>query len=284
MKKAILVLGATGMLGKPATHALLKKGHRVRVLTRRAEKARRLFGDAVDVFEGDARDKADIQAGLDGCQAAHINLTPASELQAVQHLFEFGAETELERVTYVSATTAFEQNRWFDMIDIKLRCESTLRECGIPYVIFCPTWVMETLKNFVHGDRAVVITGRNPPPLHFFAASDFGRILADSYDDQRALGKKLFVHGPQAFTLPEALNLYLSSNYPNLKIIRFTLRQAKIFAWITKRKRLQEALQLIDYFDHVREMGDPGETNDLFGAPATTLEEWIKKQKDQPYG
>ena len=41
----ILVIGATGLLGKPVVERLTNAGHTVRVLTRSAEKAREVFGD-----------------------------------------------------------------------------------------------------------------------------------------------------------------------------------------------------------------------------------------------
>jgi uncharacterized protein YbjT (DUF2867 family) len=106
---------------------------------------------------------------------------------------------------------ACEENRWFELIDVKMRTEDILRRSGIAHTVFCPTWAMETLHNFVKGDRAVVIIGKNPPALHFFATADFGRIVAASYDDDRALGKRLFIHGPEGITLPDALDRKCSS-------------------------------------------------------------------------
>jgi uncharacterized protein YbjT (DUF2867 family) len=113
MSRRILVLGGTGMLGRPVVHCLTDKGHAVRILTRSAEKTRNLFGDTVDIVEGTATNRDDIRAALTGCDAAHINLTPASEFAATRNVLEL-AKDQLERITYVSATTLSEENRWFD--------------------------------------------------------------------------------------------------------------------------------------------------------------------------
>jgi hypothetical protein len=39
--------------------------------------------------------------------------------------------------------------------------------------------------------------------------------------------------------------------------------------------------RLIAFFDRVGELGDPAEANALFGAPSTTLSEWIDSQEGE---
>ena len=220
MSRQILILGATGILGRPVTRCLMDKGYRVRVLTRSAERARRMFENMVEIIDGNAADRDRIQTALAGCDAVHINLTQESELTAMQHVVHQASGNRLERITYVSATTACEENRWFEMVDVKMRAEEIFRRSGIAHTVFCPTWVMEVLLNFIHGDRAAVIIGRRPPALHFFAAADFGRMVAAAYDDDRSLGKRLFIHGPEGITLPNALERFFNTCHSELKLTR----------------------------------------------------------------
>lgn len=283
MSRRILVLGGTGMLGQPVVHCLTDKGHTVRILTRSAEKTHNMFGDTVDVVEGTATNRDDIRAALIGCDAVHINLTPVSELAATRHVIEL-AEDRLERITYVSATTLSEENRWFDRVDVKLCTEELLRNSGIQHAVFCPTWVMETLHNFIRGNRAVVLLGNNPPELHFFAAADFGRMVAASYDDERALGKRLFVYGPEAITLQDATERFVAACYPTVKVMRWKLWQARLVAKLIRNENLAEVTELIAYLDVAGEHGDPSEANTLFGAPAIALDEWFKMPKDSRKG
>jgi uncharacterized protein YbjT (DUF2867 family) len=165
-----------------------------------------------------------------------------------------------------------------------MRTEELLRNSGIGHTIFCPTWVMENMHNFIHGDRATVIIGRNPPPLHFFAAADFGRIVAASYDDDRALGKRLFVHGPEGITLPDALERFFTDCDLKLKLIRLKLWQAQLISKLTRREGLTYITRLIAYFDKVGELGDPTEANALLGAPSITIGQWLKVPKDSRKG
>ena len=284
MSKQILVLGATGMLGQPVVHSLIDKGHRVRILVRSVEKARQMFGNAVEIIKGNVLNKNNVMAVMNGCNAVHISLTQESELTATQHVINLASGTGLERISYVSATTVCEENRWFELVDVKMRTENLLRRSGIAHTVFCPTWVMETLNNFIRDGRAVLIRSNKPPALHFFAAADFGRMVAASYDDDRALGKRLFIHGPEAITMTDALERFVNACYPEVKMMRLRLWQAQLIARLTRRENLIYATGLIAYFDKVGELGDPTEANTLIGKPSITLDEWFKIRKDNYKG
>lgn len=265
------------MLGQPVVRALLAKGHAVRILARSAPAVQNLFGGSVEICPGSAGERDDIETALAGCDAVHINLPQEVELPAVQHLLDL-AGSRLQRLSYVSATSAFAANRWFPLVESKLRVEERLQQSGIPHVVFCPTWAMETLPNFYHDRQGAIIIGKNPPPLHFLAGADFGRIVAAAYEDNRALGKRLFLHGPEAVTLPVALERYFAACHPGIKVTRMPLWQARLIAKLTKRQALRGIVELIEYFDQVGEPGDPTETNQLFGAPAITLDQWFAAQ------
>ena len=283
MLSRILVLGGSGMLGQPVVNRLTDKGYTVRLLTRNARKTKEVFGDTVEISEGTAMNRDDIRAALEGSDAVHINLSPATEYAAMRNVVDL-AQNQVERICYVSATTLSEENRWFDRVDVKMRTEELLANSGIQHVIFRPTWVMETLLNFISGNRAVVIQGKNPPALHFFAAEDFGRIVSASFEDDRALGKRLYVYGPEAITLNDAMERFAASCFPDAKVMRWKLWQARIAAKLMRNESLAEVTELIAYLDKAGEHGDPSEANALFGAPTITLDEWFGMPKDSQLG
>jgi len=274
MSKTILILGATGMLGQPVARSLKESGYHVRILARHAEKTRQMLGDGFEIIAGNATDRNDLRAALAGCVGVHISLSPESELEVVQHIATLAPESSLERITYVSATTAAEENRWFEMIDVKLRAEEVVRNSGLSYTIFCPTWVMETLPNFVHGQRAIAVTGKQPIPLHFFAAKDFGRMVAEAYGIEETVGKRLYIHGPEAIPLREAIEQFVATCHPEIK--RVTALPVWLARVMMRREGLKFVSRLIGYFDQVGERGDPSEANALLGAPSITLDAWFK--------
>jgi uncharacterized protein YbjT (DUF2867 family) len=240
-------------------------------------KAREVLGNGFEVIEGNAANRDDLQTALAGCIGVHISLSPDSELVAATHIAALAPASSLERVTYVSATTAVEEHRWFEMIDVKLRAEEVVRNSGVPYTIFCPTWVMETLPNFVHGRRAFAVTGKQPIPLHFFAAEEFGRMVAAAYEMEETVGKRLYIHGPEAIPLREAIDRLVTACYPEIKKVTvLPVWLARVVAVLMSREGLKFVSRLISYYDKVGEIGDPTEANELLGAPSITLNAWCR--------
>ena len=101
------------MLGRPVVQCLKEKGHTVRIFTRHVQKAQNVFGGTVEFAEGTAMNRDDIRAALEGSDAVHINLSPATEYAAMGRVIDLAGE-QLERISYVSATTLSEENRWFE--------------------------------------------------------------------------------------------------------------------------------------------------------------------------
>ena len=79
----------------------------------------------------------DIRTALEGSDAVHINLSPATEYAAMRQVIDLAGD-QLDRISYVPATTLSEENRWFDRVDMKRRTEELLQNSGIPNVIFRP--------------------------------------------------------------------------------------------------------------------------------------------------
>ena len=66
MSSQILITGATGFIGRCLTRSLVAKGHTVRVLARTPAKAKSLFGDHVEVTEGELADPASLRKACRG--------------------------------------------------------------------------------------------------------------------------------------------------------------------------------------------------------------------------
>ena len=284
MFNRMLVIGATGLLGKPVVERLTNAGHTVRVLTRNAEKVQTMFGSTVEIAEGSATSIDDVRAAMAECDVVHINLSPDTEYTATSHVIEL-ADGDLGRLGYVSATTLSEELRWFYRVDVKMRTEQLVRDSGLPYTIFCPTWVMETLQNFIRGGKwALSVDGKNPPQLHWFAAADFGRMVAQSYEDDRALGKRLFIYGPEGITIGDAMDRFAAACYPKARVVHLKVWQARLLAKLIRNAELAEVAELIGYLDTAGEFGEPELANELYGAPTITLDDWFEMDRDKQGG
>jgi uncharacterized protein YbjT (DUF2867 family) len=279
--KKILVLGGTGMLGEPVARRLKDDGFDVRLLARNPEKTRALFDGSFEIVTGDVTDAGSLEKALEGCSGAHVSVGGPVDQLSAENVASLGSRLGLERITYISGSTVFEQNRWFPMVEQKLEAENAIRECGVSYTIFCPTWPMEQLPRFARDGKPFLL-GKQPAKYHWFAAEDLAHMVSSAYRDEEAAGKRFFIHGPEAMTMKEALERYCRVFYPDAKPVSvMPIWLAKTIAKLTANKDMQAGASIMGYFDKVQEMGDPGEANAILGAPEITLDEWMNKRRSQ---
>jgi uncharacterized protein YbjT (DUF2867 family) len=279
MTERVLVIGGTGMLGEFVARQLREEGFQVRIMARDLAKAKEQFGEGFELFEGDVTDLDSLEKGLDGCYGAHISVGGAADQISAENAAVLAPRLSLEHVTYVSGSTVLEENGWFPMTAQKLAAEEAIGQCGVPYTIFRPTWPMEQLPRFVINGQAVLV-GDRPIPWHWFAGEDFGRMVAKAYRLETAVGKHLYIHGPEAITMKGALERYCEAFHPQIQeVMVMPIDVARSTAEATGNRALGFFAELMAYFQKVGEPGDPTEANDLLGAPSITLDGWIDRQQ-----
>jgi uncharacterized protein YbjT (DUF2867 family) len=281
MAKTILILGGTGLLGSYAARHLQQAGFSVRILARNVEKAQRMFDDAFEIVPGDANNTAAVRTALEGCYGAHISLSEAGDLQGTRHVTVYASELGLEHITYVSGVTVDESRRWFPMIADKLQAEAAVRDTGLPYTIFCPTWFFEVAhNNFIQETRAIRI-GKHATPYHWLAAADFGRMVAQAYQTEAAQNKRLYILGPEALMFDDVLKHICARLYPQITSVKpIPVWLAKLIARVTGNAHMLAGSHQMAYYDkiEVESLADPTEANALLGAPTTTLDMWLDTQ------
>jgi uncharacterized protein YbjT (DUF2867 family) len=277
--KKLLVLGGTGMLGGPVARRLRADGFEVRLLARDPEKARTVLGDSFEIAAGDVTDLGSLERGLIGCQGVHISVGGPVDRLSAENVAALAPRLGLERITYISGATAAEENRWFPMTAQKLEAERAIRECGVPYTLFCPTWPMEQLPRLARGGEPLLI-GDRPIAYHWFAADDLGRMVSTAYQLEEAANRRFLVHGPEAMTMKEAMERYCQAFHPEIESVSvMPVVTARAVARSTGNQMLGFFAELMAYFDQVGELGDPAEANRLLGAPTTTLDAWIEHRQ-----
>ncbi|MBD2268177.1 SDR family oxidoreductase [Anabaena sp. FACHB-1391] len=110
-KDLILVVGSTGGVGQLVVSKLLEKGLPIRILTRNAEKANKMFNDQVEIAIGDIREP-------DSLTAAMTNITS---------------------IICCTGTTAFPSSRW------EFNQNPNIIELGI--TLFNPLFLEDKAKN-----------------------------------------------------------------------------------------------------------------------------------------
>lgn len=277
----ILVIGGSGRLGEPVARRLRADGYSVRIFTRSPDQTRAKFGAEYDIAAGNVEDRRSLDAALKGCMGVHINLEggpdPDLERRGVENIAQAAARAGLQRITYISGATVTEEHCWFAGTRAKFQAEAAIRAPGVPYTIFKPTFFMESLPRYVQGKRASII-GNQPHPWHWVAARDYARMVSRAYATPEAANTSLFIYGPEAYTMQEALKVYCSIVHPEATVSGLPLWAANMIALLSRRKELENALPFFRYTGAVREAGDPQEAKTLLGPPTTTLEQWCRFQ------
>ena len=66
MDRLVAVIGATGQTGKHIVQKLIEQNIRVRVLSRNPLKAKKIFGNSVEIIEGDLIEVKDLRTQREG--------------------------------------------------------------------------------------------------------------------------------------------------------------------------------------------------------------------------
>ena len=279
--KKILVIGATGLLGKPVATCLLREGYPVRLMVRDVEKAGEIFGDGFEIIQGDLTDTESLKKSLDGCFGVHLNLSGEMEQVGVENVSQVASSLDLQRISYISGTSVAEENTWVPVIQRKFFAEKAIRTSGVPYCIFCPTWFMEVLPKYVRGNRAVVF-GNQPNPYHLLAADDYAGMVVKSYELAEAENKRFILHGPEGILFHDAVKQYCDAFHQEInKVSTMPYWLASIISKMKGRPEMKEVSRFMGAFEKIGELGDPSEANRILGAPGTTLKDWLQKRSRQ---
>lgn len=275
---SILVLGGTGLLGLPTTTQLVDDRFEVRLLARNPERARRMVPSTVEIVPGDVADPAAVARAMEGCDSVHVSVGGQVDQVSAEHVAAGAADAGVDRITYLSGATVADGNAWFPMVEQKLRAEEALAACGPPVTVLCPTWPMEQLPRFVRNGGATIF-GEQPTPLHWFAAADLARMVSVAHRTAAAAGRRLYVHGPEAMTMREALERYCRAEHPGVEPTVVPIDAARHLAAAGKDPALGFMVEMMAYFDQAGEGGDSTEADRILGAPTITLDAWLKGRR-----
>jgi uncharacterized protein YbjT (DUF2867 family) len=148
--KVVLVVGATGSIGRLVVAEALRSGHTVRALVRNPAKARELPSDA-QVVSGDLTRPETLANAVDGVDATvftHATTGGKGGFESVDYggvrnvLRALGPrQVRIALMTAIGVTNRTgEYNRRTGSADWKRRSERLVRASGLPYTIVRPGW------------------------------------------------------------------------------------------------------------------------------------------------
>ena len=270
----IAVIGGTGMLGAPVARQLKQQGYTVRIINRDSEKAKKMLGEDFQYAQADIFDPGRLKTALQGCQGVHINLTGNSEqsyyqnhVTGTENILRAVKGSEIKLISMISTASAYPENDFRHDTKYKLQAEQLLKDSGIPYLVFLPSWFMETLALFEQNGKIVQI-GKSSQKIHWQSAAEYAAIVSQAYADTKRYNRRITIFGPQGLTMTQALQSY--AKHHNLKMQSMSVFMAKLFAWITRDQDLKDAADLLAYYERVGEkaVADAVRTQ-------TKLQQWL---------
>jgi uncharacterized protein YbjT (DUF2867 family) len=285
----ILVIGGTGMLGRPVAERLRADGFAVRLLARNPDKARRLLGDGYEIVKGDVEEAGALRAALSGVGGVHISLKGgprAADFDRMDHLATrnialAAREQGVGRVTLLSAYAISAEKADTPESRSKFKGEMALKSSGVPYTIFRCSWFMESLPLFVQG-KSMSLIGNQAHLLHWVAAEDFARMVSHSYQTEATLNQELYIFGPEALTMREAMERYIHNAAPEIKVAPISTRLLALIGALTFNTEWTGMATLMRHYERWGEDGSPETANRLLGEPVIRLQDWCKKKNAMP--
>ena len=178
----VLVVGATGSIGRHVVAASVAAGHRTRALVRDSSRARGL-DPAAEVTIGDLTDASTLTAAVEGIDAVVLTHGDNSDAEAVN----YGAVRNDHRVVRIALMTTVGVTVRHPSSEWKRRGERLVRASGNPYTIVRPGWFD------YNDDDQMQITLRQgdthqtgTPADGVIARHQIARVLVDSLTDADA--------------------------------------------------------------------------------------------------
>lgn len=284
--KKLLIIGATGLLGKPVAHHILAKGYNVKIMCRDSARAQNILGPGFEYCEGDVLKPDQLKLAIDGCTGVYLNLKSgdnfdfenSTEIKGLTNTLDLVPQSTLEWLGCISGAGDLAQHAHLPPLKIKYEVERLIQSSPIPYTLFKPTHFMESLRLFVRDGKAA-IPGHQSNTYHYLAASDYAELVLDSWINGLHKNIKVTILGPQSFSMKEALSIYAKFCLEHKKVGSIPLPLLRVIATITNNQPLKTATTLFRTFQQIPEDFDE-ESILVQPKNAVTLEQWCQNEQN----
>ena len=247
----ILVTGANGFIGPKVVHALRAHDRGVRVLVRRPDRASRLAGWGAEVVAGDVTDPASLAAAVDGCtHVVHlvsiIQGRPSDfervMTQGTKNLVSAARGAGVERFLLMSALGTSETTRTtVPYFGAKWEMEKAVKESGIEYVIFRPSFVfggdggaLPTFVKQVRYSPVVTVIGSGLQKSQPIWVDDVAEYVARSVDQPQAANRTFELGGPDIVDWNELYTLIAKTLGKRRQLVHVPMGMARAGARVAQ--------------------------------------------------
>lgn len=285
--KKILIIGSTGLLGKPVTEALIAAGFELTLLVRQVDLAKQLFPEA-KIIKGDIRNRADIETAMQGQETVFLNLSVKqtekpnefnAESKGLDLVLEVAQTLKIKRIAYLSSLVHLYQGMndfdWW-VFRIKQQAVQKIKNSGIAYTIFYPSIFMESIIHQSKQGSMIALGGKSEYPMYYVAAEDYARQVAKSFEVLKENESQDFViQGLEAFTQEEAAQTFI--RYYKKEKLRTMWAPMFVMKIMGKfSHKFDYGYHIVEALNKYPEKFDAQPTWDLLGKPSITLKDFAE--------
>jgi uncharacterized protein YbjT (DUF2867 family) len=292
----LLIVGATGTLGRQIARHALDEGHQVRCLVRNARKAAFLKEWGAELVMGDFCKPQTLPPALEGMEAiidaAAARPTDSLSMKEIDwdgkvNLIQAAQKAGVDRYIFFSILNA-EKYPDVPLMDIKYCTEKFLAESGLNYTILRPCGFMQGLIGQyavpLLDNQAVWITGESSP-IAYMDTQDVAKLTIRVLEVPQTQKQTYPMVGTKAWTAEEIIQLCERLSHKQVKIarvplglLRFLRGFTRFFQWtynISDRLAFAEVLASGKPLD--ASMDEVYQTLGLDAQETTTLESYLQE-------
>ncbi|MGQ8337637.1 SDR family oxidoreductase [Sunxiuqinia sp. A32] len=275
MIKKLSVIGATGKLALPIIKRLQENSVEVTASVRNVEKAKTLLPDGTKIKKADLNDKIALAKSLKDTEYLYLNLSIqepdaefVAEIDGVKNLLEVLKDSPIKQILKISGIGALhpefnQKGEIYDANAVRSIGHQLIKDSGIPYTIFHPTWFLNALPAFIKGDEFAVY-GKDAHPFYWANTTDFADQLTKAIGNVNTFNKEFAVQGKEALTFAKAGERFIKAYHPTLKLNHHPIT-----------KDMGRFGLLLSYYENVKEELVSENTWKILGEPKVKLEDFI---------
>lgn len=291
----ILIIGASGFLGREVAKLLLSRGERVRLLVRTPAKVEDLKQQGAEIVQGDLIDPPSL---IRACQGANRVLAAANSFlgkgkNTAEAVDEAGHRALIDAAKasgvmhfVTMSMLGVSPDHPVDYARMKYSVEQYLKASGLSYTILRSAWYMEQNVHLYNGKSILEsgktnLLGNGTKPRNFIAVRDVAQFAVRALMDPKLKNRTIDIGGPQNATNNQVAELYgeLAGVTPKITHMPPTIAKAMSIAL----KPFEPGVSRIMYLnslpdDAFNETFDPAPLLAEFPVHLTTLDEFIRER------
>lgn len=292
--RKVLVVGATGAMGRPVVHLLRQRGVAVRALCRRPDAAADLAALGAEVVAGDLTDPNSLQRACRGSTcvlaAAHSLLgrgrwrSEAVDDEGHRALIGAARDAGVERFVYTSGRGAGPDHP-VDFFRTKHRIEQVLKASGLQWVVLRPTAFMEQHVHQFNGQGLLTggrirMIGPGNKRRNFIAATDVAQVAVRALLEELPPFSSIDIAGRDGASNLEVAALYAQLSGRPLRVSHLPRAMARTISFAARPlhpglARLMGMLSLPDDA-FVEDWDDGAALEREHGVTTTRLEDFVR--------